>query len=505
VNVNRLLLVALVTVTTTLTALSLVVALVRPSPPALWAYVDVLEPYNLPTWFGAAVLLLTALVCLVDALVAAARGRWGTGLWLAAAVGPAVASLCVATGLHTRIDGLARQIVGTTPLTTDWLLPAVVVGILLTTPFALLARRLPRHRWWLVAALVTFGVGALGGELLTRTLGDGGRALAAVAEGVQLTGAAGLLVVAVAALRAALDGTDVVLTSELADDGPRELPDVPRRRLFWAVLTATTLALSLVSLAVTLAVPAPGPKLAQWIGYLNVNDEGNLPTWWSVGLLLTAAAAHLAAGIAARAAGARGTVGWLVTAAILAGMSMDDMTSIHERVGDLVRPDGAAAAGDPGGDFSFYWVVPGAGVALLVAVAVGLHALRLHGRPRRLLVVGLGVLFFFALGLEGVQGVVLAHGTGGPVGEILGYHVEELGENVGALLLLAAATSALALRRRDDGVAVTYAGAGDEVSEDDALFEAEQHAAQVAGSPTEAIPVVATGPVARLRGVPTAG
>ncbi|MEJ2890251.1 hypothetical protein [Actinomycetospora aeridis] len=501
---NRLLLVVLVTVTTALTALSLVVALVRPSPPALWAYVDVLEPYNLPTWFGAAVLVLTALVCLVDALVAAARGRWGTGLWLAAAGAAAVASLCVATGLHTRIDGLARQIVGTTPLTTDWLLPAVVVGILLTTPFALLARRLPQGRW-LVAALVTFGVGALGGELLARTLGDGGRALAALAEGVQGLGGAGLLVVAVTALGATTGNSEVHLVSGLADEAPRELPAVPRRRAFWAVLAAGTLALSVVSLVATLALPAPGPKLAQWIGYLDVNREGNLPTWWSVGLLLTAAAAHLAAGIGGRAARARGAMGWLVTAAILAGMSLDDMTSIHERVGDLVRPEGAAAAGNPEGDFSFYWVVPGAGVALLVAVAVGLLALRLHGRPRRLLVTGLAVLFFFALGLEGVQGAVLASGSGGRIGEILGYHLEELGENLGALLLLGAAASALALRRRDDGVDVSYVGAGDTVAEHDALFAAEQQAARIAGSPTEAIPVVATGPVTRLRGVRPAG
>ncbi|GAA4883437.1 hypothetical protein [Actinomycetospora straminea] len=483
------LLVALVTMVTTLTLLSVVVALVRPGPPALWASVDVLAPYNLPTWFAATVLLATTLAGLANALVAAARGRWGTRCWLAAAGASAVASLCVATGLHTRLDGLARQVVGTNALTSDWLLPAAVAGLLLATPYALLARRLRDGRR-LVGALVTFGVGALGGELVARALGDAGRVLAAAAEGLQGLGAAGLLVVVVTALHATRRDTEVRLTSDLPTTAPRDLPAVPRRRRTWVLLVVVTLGLAGLSLLLTLAVPTPGPQLAPWVGYLDVDREGNVPTWWSVGLLVSAAAGHLVAGLVGRAAGARGAAGWLVTAAILAGMSLDDMTSIHERVGDLVRPEGAAA-GDPGGSFSFYWVVPGAAVALLVAVAVGLLALRLRGRPRRLLVTGLGVLFLFALGLEGVQGVVLAQGTGGRVAEVLAYHLEELGENLGALLLLGAATSALALRRRgvDGDLDVRYAGAGED---GDALFAAEQDAARLAASPTEAIPVATT-------------
>jgi len=140
-------------------------------------------------------------------------------------------------------------------------------------------------------------------------------------------------------------------------------------------------------------------------------------------------------------------------------MSLDDMTSIHERVGDVVRPEGAVAPEGRDG-FSFYWVLPGAVVAVLVAIAVGALALRLRGRPRRLLVTGLGVLFFFGLGVEALEGVLIAAGGGGRVGEVLAYHVEELGENVGALLLLGAATSALAVRRYAGALLVRYVGDG---------------------------------------------
>lgn len=495
-SASRLLLLALGSVVAILTAVSVVVAVLRPAPPALWAYVDVLERYNLPTWFTAAVLIVASLVCLLNGLVASARSRWGTRLWIAAAAATAVASLCVATGLHTRIDGLARQVVGTNALTSDWLAPAVVVGVLIALPFALLARRVQGGRW-LTVAVVVFGVGALAGELVARTLGEGGRALAAVLEGVQSAGAVLLLAVAVATLHVARSGADLHLASDIpADDptgAPRDLAPVPGRRPFWAVLVAVTLALSAVSLVAALAMPDPSPKLAQWVGYLDVNSEGNLPTWWSVGLLVAAGAAHLAAGLAGTTAGARGSIGWLVTAAILAGMSLDDMTSIHERVGDLVRPEGATAAGAPEGNFSFFWVIPGAGVALLIAIAVGLLAVKLRGRPRQLLVIGLAVLFFFALGLESIQGALLANGGGGRTVEVLGYHLEELGENVGALLLLGAATSALALRRREDGLDVRYTGAGDTGPEDTpgpetATGSTTESTAETAALPLQGVP-----------------
>lgn len=506
----RLLVVVLAVVVAITTALALVSALLRPVPTGLWAYVDVLEPYNFPTWFNAMVLLLAALACLAAGLAARARGRGDAWWWAAAAVGPTLASLCVATGFHTRVDGLARQLLGSNPLTTDWLPTAVVAGLVLAVPFVVLARQLPHGRW-VVAAVATFGAGALGGELLVRALGPGGRALAEAAEGVQDAGGAGLLVATVCAVRVVRDGADLRVESAAPapDDaaGSRgtaahAATDLSRRPL-WLLLVAPTLALNALSLVATLAFPTPGPKLQQWIGYLNVDDEGNLPTWWAVGLLAVAAAAHLLAGLAGWASGTRASTGWLVTAGILAGMSLDDMTSIHERVGDLVRPEGAGVPAAPGGEFSFYWVIPGAGVALVIAVAVGMLALRLRGGPRWLLVSGLGVLFFFALGLEAVEGAVLASGTGGRVGEVLAYHVEELGENVGALILIGAATSALTLRRRVGALGVRYVGAGAPATASPEVApvpvtDVEPGLADPSESPTEAIPVAATTPIARV-------
>ncbi|GAA4780901.1 hypothetical protein GCM10023200_12710 [Actinomycetospora chlora] len=496
-SVERLLAMALVATVAVTIALSLVTALLHPAPAALWAYVDGLEPYNFPTWAGAVVLLLAALACLAAGLAARAARRRDAVWWAAAAVGPTIASLCVATGFHTRIDGLARQVVGTNPLTTDWLPSAIAAGLLFAVPFVVVSRRLPHGRW-LLAAVAAVGVGALVSELLVRALGPGGRVPAELAEGVQILGAVGLLLALVGAVTVVRDGTELgILPAGASPDdlaGPRRgglhaSPDL-RRRLLWALLLVPTVALSALSLLVTLAFPTPGPKLEQWIGYLNVDAEGNLPTWWAVGLLAIAAVAHLLAGLAGRATGARAAVGWLVTAAILAGMSLDDMTSIHERVGDMVKPEGA---GGTDGSFSFYWVIPGAGVALAIAVVVGALARQLRGRPRWLLVGGLGVLFFFALGLEGIEGAVIASQQGSRVVQVLAYHVEELGENVGALLLIGAATSALTVRRRAGALGVRYVGAGEPVEEDGP----EPAPVDPAALPTEAIPVAATTPIAR--------
>lgn len=84
-------------------------------------------------------------------------------------------------------------------------------------------------------------------------------------------------------------------------------------------------------------------------------------------------------------------------------------------------------------------------------------ATQVRGRTRRLLVAGIAMLLGCALGLDAVQGLFMAAGNEN-VGFVLAYHVEELGENVAALLLLGAATTATRLRRSDGGVTLSYTG-----------------------------------------------
>jgi hypothetical protein len=163
--------------------------------------------------------------------------------------------------------------------------------------------------------------------------------------------------------------------------------------------------------------------------------EHNLPTWWSVALLAAAALVHLATALAARAAGAPEARYWLVTAAVLAVLSLDDQSQLHERSEQL----GRLLVAETGG-FPFYWLIPGAVAGVGVAAAVVALAVRVRARARVLLAGGIALMLATGLGLEVVQGLFMAAGNEG-LGFVIAYHVEELGEDVGVILLIAAAAT----------------------------------------------------------------
>lgn len=230
-------------------------------------------------------------------------------------------------------------------------------------------------------------------------------------------------------------------------------PDGPVRLVaVWRWLVGVSAGLSLLSLVFVLGAPILEPELREWRLYVDVLVEANLPTWWSSLLLLVAAVAHLLTACAACAAShpsAVAVAGWLVTATVLAALSLDDHTERSEALGRLmVTP--AATTRSTG-------CSSGAVAGLVLVALVAALATQVRGRTRRLLVAGIAVLLGCALGLDAVQGLFMAAGNEN-VGFVLAYHVEELGENVAALLLLGAATTATRLRRSDGGVTLSYTG-----------------------------------------------
>lgn len=217
----------------------------------------------------------------------------------------------------------------------------------------------------------------------------------------------------------------------------------------WALLVGVSLLLSAASLTVVLLAPVLEPAFRGWRLYLDVLVEDNLPTWWSSALLITAALAHAAAGAAGRIARAPEATCWFASAAVLAGLSLDDQTQLHERSEFIGRQLVTYHS------FPFYWPIPGAVAGLVVAGALVLLAVRVRGRTRWLLVAGVLVLLGCALGLEVAQGFLMADDNEGTA-FVLTYHIEELGENIGALLLLGAASSAVSLTGDGGGLALGY-------------------------------------------------
>jgi hypothetical protein len=180
-----------------------------------------------------------------------------------------------------------------------------------------------------------------------------------------------------------------------------------------------------------------------------VVEEGNLPTWWSTALLVTTALAHAVAGVAARVAGSRRWAYWFVTAGVLAMLSLDDHTSLHERL-DAVGREVVSFDG-----FPFYWVVPGAIAAAAITAAIVVLAVNVTPPVRSRLLVGCATLIVAALGGEVAQGTLLVRSETGPL-YVLTYHAEELAENIGVLLMLAAATTAVAATARGGRFELAY-------------------------------------------------
>jgi len=175
-----------------------------------------------------------------------------------------------------------------------------------------------------------------------------------------------------------------------------------------------------------------------------VGNEANLPTWWTVTLLVGAAVLHVQAGGLARRSGARGAAAWWVLASLLALLALDELTALHERldVWGVVLTDAG---------FAFPWLVLGAPVAIAiiaVAVVAGRHLPR---RSTLLSLGGIGLLFVSAVGLEAVGGLLLGDQQGEYQGESLPYtllmHLEEFGEMAGAALAVCGPLAALRIRR----------------------------------------------------------
>ncbi len=220
--------------------------------------------------------------------------------------------------------------------------------------------------------------------------------------------------------------------STASGEGPPVLP----RAVLAAV--AISVAITLLSLAVAYhpLTRDGGPPRA----YLDVYRDANLPTWWSTALLTGAALAHTVAGVAARIASVRGAAAWFACAMLLALFSLAEHTNLHHRL-DLV---GKQFLGET--VWTTDWVPLGTVVGLGVVVAFGLVASWLAGRARWLVLIGSGVLLASALGGEVVVRLLVREGQFSD--HLVAYHVAELGENLGAALLLAAALGTLEVTRR---------------------------------------------------------
>jgi hypothetical protein len=169
----------------------------------------------------------------------------------------------------------------------------------------------------------------------------------------------------------------------------------------------------------------------------------NVPTWFSVVLLVGAAFAASAAGVVLMPRSRRAGRFLVALGAGLLVLSLDEVAGLHERLQGL----GEHLTGGRGPHFA--WVVPGAALAGLATVGVLLGARALERGVRHRLAAGLTVFLAGALGLEWLSGVALT-GSSHAV-YLLVTSAEELLEMLGAVLVLRAVLSTITIDRRGEG------------------------------------------------------
>lgn len=218
----------------------------------------------------------------------------------------------------------------------------------------------------------------------------------------------------------------------------RPFPRLP----LWLVVAAavlTMLSLGLPNIAPDVDVlAAPDSPVREFFG---VAKEANLPTFFSVMLIMAAASSHALVG---RLVGGRVGRAFFVTAALLLAMAFDDFVALHEEL------DALGAAVVPSGPVGYLWVLPGLLLAAVVAAAFWRLGRSLQGPARRDIILGIVLVFVAALGLETLNGYLDTPGRDGPPLQLF-THLEEFTENLGMIIVLRGSLSLMQLSPRFRG------------------------------------------------------
>lgn len=231
-----------------------------------------------------------------------------------------------------------------------------------------------------------------------------------------------------------------------SDGGPAEneglSADHPAHALKWRRLL---FGLGIVHvLVVTLSFTAPlltGQPRGETLFsvYVDVNQEGNLPSWWSVAQLAAATTSLLFVAVLARHQRIKGSAAWWILGGLVLLFCLDEGTGLHERMDALVLQFVDVT------DFTLVWLVLGIVIAVVVLVLAIISARYLPEKSTRLIVLGVATLLFAAVGLEFVAGELTRLGAPAPVLLVLS-HLEEFMELVAGSLLLVAPLAAVRTR-----------------------------------------------------------
>lgn len=169
------------------------------------------------------------------------------------------------------------------------------------------------------------------------------------------------------------------------------------------------------------------------VPFFYVDAEANLPTAFSVGLLLFAATLLAQVTRDQRRRGAPDVARWALLSAGFVVMAFDEGVSLHER---LTPPLGRLLGDGPLGVLHFAWIVPGTALVAVLAVFFRRFLLGLPARTRGRFLLAAALYLGGALGVEALGGAYdRSHGDQNLIYSMLAT-VEETLEMIGVIVLI---------------------------------------------------------------------
>src|SRR5215204_3785238 len=162
------------------------------------------------------------------------------------------------------------------------------------------------------------------------------------------------------------------------------------------------LVISLVSFVARVAMYMWGVEgYLQPLRIFDVGQERSIPTWFESVLFLLCSMLLAVVTVAKRRRNDRYSLHWGVLSIILLLLSLDEVASIHEAIGQQSERLLHSITGlTPSGAISFFWVVPGAIFAVIVLLAYLRFLANLPQTTRRLFLFAGALFVLGALGLE---------------------------------------------------------------------------------------------------------
>lgn len=136
-----------------------------------------------------------------------------------------------------------------------------------------------------------------------------------------------------------------------------------------------------------------------FVRLFNVDEEQNVPTWYSSSALLLCSILLMIIALAKKKAGDRYALHWSVLSPIFLFLSLDEAALIHE-----IRFAPVRDALNAGGFTHFTWVIPGAALVFIFVLAYLRFFFDLPAKTRILFLVAGTLLVGGAIGVEMIQG-----------------------------------------------------------------------------------------------------